>query len=38
MNPNFLKNRTSIFAAAALLSVSSISAQTFSDFKLPWKR
>ena len=32
MNPNYLKNRTSILAAAALLSISNISAQTFSNF------
>ena len=32
MNPNFLKNRTNILAAAALLSISNISAQTFSNF------
>ncbi len=33
MTPNFLRNKTSIFAAAALLSVTSISAQIFTDFK-----
>ncbi|MPS74963.1 MAG: glycoside hydrolase family 43 protein [Chryseobacterium sp.] len=33
MNSNFLKNKTSIIAAAALLSVSNISAQTFTDFQ-----
>ncbi|PZU82015.1 MAG: glycoside hydrolase family 43 protein [Chryseobacterium sp.] len=33
MNSNFLKNKTSIFATLALLSVTSLSAQTFTDFQ-----
>lgn len=33
MNPNFLRNKTSIFATLALLSATSLSAQTFTDFQ-----
>ncbi|SMO37523.1 alpha-N-arabinofuranosidase [Chryseobacterium rhizoplanae] len=32
MNPVFLRNKTHVIAVAALLSISNISAQTFSDF------
>ncbi|WP_343608929.1 glycoside hydrolase family 43 protein [Chryseobacterium oranimense] len=32
MNPVFLKNKTNVIAVAALLSISNLSAQTFSDF------
>lgn len=32
MNPVFLKNKTHVIAVAALLSISNLSAQTFSDF------
>jgi xylan 1,4-beta-xylosidase len=32
MNPNFLKNKFTLLAAAAFLSMNSLSAQTFSDF------
>ena len=32
MNLAFFRNKTNILAAAALLSVTTISAQTFSDF------
>lgn len=32
MNPVFLKNKTHAIAVAALLSISNLSAQTFSDF------
>lgn len=33
MNPDLLKNKTSIFATLALISATSISAQTFTDFQ-----
>jgi alpha-N-arabinofuranosidase len=33
MNPNLLKNKTSIFATLALISATSLSAQTFTDFQ-----
>ncbi|MFC4164172.1 glycoside hydrolase family 43 protein [Epilithonimonas zeae] len=33
MNPNFLRNKTSIFATLALLSVTSLQAQIFTDFQ-----
>lgn len=32
MNPVFLRNKTHVIAVAALLSISNLSAQTFSDF------
>lgn len=32
MNPVFLRNKTNVIAVAALLSISNLSAQTFSDF------
>ncbi|WP_343658281.1 glycoside hydrolase family 43 protein [Chryseobacterium sp.] len=32
MNPFFLRNKTNVIAVAALLSISNLSAQTFSDF------
>lgn len=32
MNPVFLRNKTNVIAVAALLSMSTLSAQTFSDF------
>ncbi|MBP2614973.1 glycoside hydrolase family 43 protein [Chryseobacterium jejuense] len=32
MNPIFLRNKTNVMAVAALLSISNLSAQTFSDF------
>lgn len=32
MNPVFFKNKTHVIAVAALLSISNLSAQTFSDF------